>query len=42
MHGLDCSCIDCKKIKKLLRDGVNDGDIYLVGLSKDKKKIMKV
>ena len=39
-HGIDCFCNDCKKIRKLLRDGVNSGDRYLVGLESDKNKVM--
>ena len=41
MHGIDCSCDECEKIRKLLRDYANDGTIHLVGLPEDKKKIMK-
>jgi uncharacterized protein YoaH (UPF0181 family) len=39
-HGIDCSCDECEKIRKLLRDGVNSGEIHLVGLEEDKKKIL--
>lgn len=40
-HGLDCNCKECESIKKLLRDGVKSGELYLSGLPEDKKKIMK-
>ncbi len=40
-HGLDCLCNECKKIRKLIRDGVRSGKIYLVGLPEDKNKILK-
>ena len=40
-HGIDCPCVKCESIRKLLRDGVNDGSIYLVGLTEDKKKVME-
>ena len=39
-HGIDCPCNECEKIRKLLRDGVTDGSIHLVGLPEDKKKII--
>ena len=39
-HGIDCPCDRCKKIRQFLRDGVESGEIYLVGLEIDKKKIM--
>ena len=40
-HGIDCNCDECQNIRKLIRDGVNAGDIYLIGTSEDKKKVMK-
>ena len=40
-HGLDCHCIECEKIKKLIRDGVHSGNIHLVGLPEDKHKVMQ-
>lgn len=40
-HGIDCPCDSCEKIRKLLRDGVKSGEIYLVGLEKDKRKLFK-
>ena len=40
-HGLDCFCDECKAIRKLIRDGVHSGKLYLSGLEEDKRKIMK-
>jgi len=40
-HGIDCQCSECEKIRTLIRNGVNSGNIHLVGLEEDKKKIMK-
>jgi len=39
--GIDCTCKECKKIRKLLRDKTNSGELHLVGLPEDKKKIMQ-
>lgn len=40
-HGIDCPCAECEKIRQLIRGKVKTGEVYLVGLEKDKKKILK-
>jgi hypothetical protein len=40
-HSIDCPCGECKKIRKLLRDKANSGEVYLGGLEEDKRKIMR-
>ena len=39
-HGIDCSCDECEKIRQLIRGKVETGEVYLVGLEEDKKKIL--
>lgn len=40
-HGIDCDCEECKKIKNLIKDKVQSGEVYLSGTEEDKKKIME-
>ena len=38
-HGIDCKCLSCYEIKKLLRTAHNSGKIYVSGAPEDKKKL---
>jgi len=38
-HGIDCSCLECEKIRIMLREKEKIGEIYLSGTEEDKKKI---
>lgn len=40
-HGIDCPCKGCEAVRKLLREGVESGKIYLSGTDEDKRKIME-
>ena len=39
-HGIDCNCQECKKIKKMLKEKSDSGEIYLSGTEEDKEKIL--
>ena len=39
VHGINCFCIECQKIRRLLRDKEKSGEIYLSGTESDKRKI---
>lgn len=39
-HGIDCPCDECEKIRQLIRGKVETGEVYLVGLEEDKRKIL--
>lgn len=41
VHGIDCPCDECKAIRQLIKMNVKSGNVHLVGLEKDKKKVME-
>ena len=39
-HGINCKCEECEKIRNMLKEKSESGEVYLSGTEEDKKKIL--